>query len=112
MKFQVTKKTMRQGYPKIMAAGYCTMQFLLKGREPIAYSTSAYGWDCDYYEVGPLLISTGYRPARGTIAADHALIKRYEDAAREIWTSAKDYETKKTEVDELLKKFAAEVVAE
>ena len=112
MKFQVTKKAIREGYPKILAAGYCTMQFLLKGREPIAYSTGVYGWDCDHYEVGPLLISTGYRPARGTIAADYTRLKHYEDAAREIWASAKDYEAKKAEAEELLKKFVAEVVAE
>jgi len=111
MKFRVTKKAVREGYPKILAAGYCSMQHLLRGREPIAYSTSAYGWDCNYYEAGPLLISTGYRPARGTVAADYTLIKRYEDAAREVWTSAKDYETKKAEAEEILKKFVEEVVA-
>ena len=111
MKSKVTKKAIRENYPKIMAAGYCSMQYLLRGREPVAYSAGVYGWDCDYYEVGPLLISTGYRPARGTIATNYDAIHAYESVAMDIWGSGGDYESRRAGVETLLKKFVAEVVA-
>ena len=59
MKLRATKKEMREGYDKVLRIGYCNAQNLLWGEEPFAYSTGRYGWCCDYYDIGGVLISTG-----------------------------------------------------
>lgn len=60
-KIKATKKDMRTNY-YIISVGYCKLQNLLRREEPIAYSVGQYGWDCDYYEIDGVIISTGYRP--------------------------------------------------
>lgn len=36
MKFKTTKKAIREGYYRIISVGYCNLQYLLKGHNPIA----------------------------------------------------------------------------
>ena len=60
MKFKATKKAMKDNYYYIIGIGYCDAQYLLQDEKPIAYSAGVYGWQCDYYDVDGVLISTGY----------------------------------------------------
>ncbi len=108
MKFKVTRKEMREGYNKIVSIGYCKAQNLLRYQNPIAYSAGVNGWACDYYDVGGVLISTGYAPI-GT-SPDYDIICKYESQAEKISSDySLSYEERKNRTNDLLNEFIAEV---
>lgn len=106
MKIKATRKQMRS-YDKIISIGYCHTQSLLRYQEPIAYSAGVNGWDCDYYLIGDVLISTGYRPIKGNCPCSYSLVEKYESMAREA--SSLDYEMSKKAVNIILDRFIDEV---
>ena len=83
MKYKTTAKAVKNGYYKIISAGYCDLQNLLRYKSPIAYSCGVYGWNFDIYEVCGVAITTGYRgmPSKNS-SCDYKLIKEYEDKAQ------------------------------
>ena len=85
MKMKTTKKYMQHLFGhNIISVGYCAVQFLLRGREPMWYTTSrVYGWRADVYNLGNVLaLSTGYAPF-GSINLDYDFVQKYENAAAE-----------------------------
>ena len=101
MKFKTTKKAMRSAYGTILTIGYCNAQHLLNYEEPIAYSTRAEGWACDYYVVNNVLISTGYAPIDGI--RNYQLVREYDQKAEAIqYNYEKTHEERKAEIYELL----------
>lgn len=87
MKFQTTKKAMRNGSGTILSIGYCQLQTLLDSQNPIAYSAGTNGWACDYYQIdlsdhNRVIISTGYGPIGQDV--DYKLVKEYEKKAEEL----------------------------
>ena len=100
---------MRQNY-HIISAGYCSLQTLLRYSEPVAYSTRAEGWACDYYDIDNVIISTGYSPISSkNTNVSYELIKKYETKARKIENDYNvDYKVRKQKINKLLKKFIAE----
>ena len=108
MKFKVTKKEMREGYDKIISIGYCKAQNLLRYQDPIAYSVGINGWACDYYDVGGVLISTGYAPIGES--PDYDTLRKYEAQAAKINSDySLNYEERRMRVNDLLSEFIAEV---
>jgi len=106
MKYNATKKDMKR-YDKIIGTGADNLQHLLKFHDPIAYSTRAEGWSCDYYDIDGVLISTGYAPldSKRTFA-NYALIHEYDEKARDINANNEiEYDDKKAMVNELLSEF-------
>lgn len=110
-KFKTTKKAMKNEYNRIVKIGYCDAQYLLNYETPIAYSTRAEGWACDYYDIDGVLISTGYAPLDDrNMKYDYNLIREYDQKARDIiYNYDKKYEEQKEEVTQLLKEFINEV---
>ena len=108
MKFKVTRKEMREGYGQIISIGYCKAQNLLRYQDPIAYSVGVYGWACDYYDIGGVLISTGYAPIGES--PDYDVIRKYDLQAEKV---SYDYnlscEERRRRVNDLLNEFVAEV---
>ena len=100
MKFKTTKKAMQNNYNTILKVGYCNIQNLLKYQEPIAYSTRAEGWACDYYKVGNVIISEGYSPIGKPVNYD--LQQKYNNAAAKLGWEQKE------EVYNLLLQFVEE----
>ena len=85
IKLKATKKEMREHFWYILSVDYCSMQSLLRERQPFAYSTRAEGWACDYYEVDEVLISTGYAPLNDkNMKKDYKIIMEYENKALKI----------------------------
>lgn len=83
MKNQVTQKYIRALYGNsVFSVSYCDAQHLLMGSSPFAYSAGVYGWNCDYYNFGGVIICTGYRP-HGRRCYD--ITRTYELAARAIY---------------------------
>jgi len=108
MKFKTTKKAMNANYNTVISIGYCDAQSLLNYTEPIAYSTRAEGWACAYYDINGVLISTGYAPINGL--RNYEITKKYNEEAEKIQFSNLDYETKKTQVNNLLSAYVAEMI--
>lgn len=99
MKYQTTAKALRNGYHRIISAGYCSLQNLLYYKSPVAYSKGTYGWNFDVYDVDGVAIVTGYRgmPSKNS-KASYELTSQY-DALAEGKT--------KDEREALLKEFVA-----
>ena len=107
IKLKATKKEMREHYYYILSAGYCSMQSLLRERQPFAYSSWAHGWACDYYEVDGVLISTGYAPlASKNMIEDYSIIEEYENKALKIDELCLPLEERKAKKAALLKELA------
>ena len=105
MKIKTTRKAIVESTPanKLVCAGYCDLQTLLRNHEPIAYTCGVYGWNFDAYMIDGLTICTGYRNMPGRRANN---IKEYEDRARKIaddWN--RPYEERTEELEKLLKEF-------
>lgn len=108
MKYRTTSKAIRNGTPadKLVSVGYCDLQHLLRGHEPIAYTCGVYGWSFDVYTVDGLTICTGYRGMPGRTANNY---REYETRARRIWEDYKrPYEDRRAEADALLAEFIAQ----
>tara|TARA_Y100000310_G_C20337792_1_gene648341 strand:+ start:34 stop:423 length:390 start_codon:yes stop_codon:yes gene_type:complete len=90
IKLRATRKEMKENHYRVIGAGYCELQHLLKYKHPLAYSSGVYGWNCDYYYIyegynvldAKTLIATGYRGvwSRNTTASEK-LIREYDDKA-------------------------------
>jgi hypothetical protein len=107
MKFKVTKKEMKASFNYILGVGYCDLQTLLKGTNPVAYSVSQNGWACDYYEVDNVLICTGYQPLKSkNVKVKYADISKYNELARDC-----NKEELKILLKEFIEKFEFEGVA-
>ena len=106
IKLKATKKEMREGYYYILFVGYCEMQSLLRERQPFAYSARAKEWDCDYYEVDDVLISTGYAPlSNKNMIEDYSLIREYENKALKIDELCLPLDERKAKKEALLKEM-------
>ena len=92
-----------------ISISYCGAWYLLRGLEPIAYTAGVYGWNEDIYYVGHnTLITTGYRP-HGTKHVDYDIIESYENQAKTIYNSNKDYKEKITMISALRDEFLEKV---
>ena len=108
MKIKTTKKQIKDYYNKIYSIGYCHAQYLLQGVSPFAYSSGAYGWSCDYFEIENICISTGYSPIGEYVNYD--LVKKYDNKAKNILNDYSiDYQKRKNKVNKLLLKFINEL---
>lgn len=106
MKYKTTAKALRNGCTRIVSAGYCDLQCLLRTKDPIAYTSGVYGWNFDVYEIDGLTICTGYRGMVGPRANN---IQKYEEKASKIWEDyARPWEDRQKEVDALLMEFVAQ----
>lgn len=116
MKFKTTKKAMRENN-HILSVGNGEIQHLLAYESPIAYSTRAEGWACDYYELSTsdgrcLVVSSGYATINSKNASmDYARMRQYDEQARAIKNDwGKSYETKTQQMKKLLQQFADEAM--
>ena len=105
-KVKVSMKDMRDNY-YVIGIPYCKAQFLLYYQNPIAYSSGVYGWNCDYYDIDNVVISTGYRYINNKRTVyDYDLLKEYDKKAREIRDNYDlDYDDRIKQVNDLLSEF-------
>lgn len=91
---------------KIVAAGYCGLQYLLSGVDPVAYNAGINGWNYDVYIIENIAILTGYRiPHRYPNASK---VEEYERRAADIRDSSVLTDDILSELNELRKEFVAE----
>lgn len=106
-KYKTTKKTIKEGYNKILCIGNGNLQYMLRYIDPFAYSTRAEGWACDYYNINGTILCDGYAPIGKNVSYD--LMKKYDNRAREIRNLYLPYEEEKEKLNELLNQFMKEV---
>ena len=83
MKLKTTKKQIRENTNgNLYSIGYCELDYLLKYKDPFAYSAGYYGWTCDYYNINGVIISTGYNPIG--ISIDYNLAKEFNKKAKNL----------------------------
>lgn len=104
MKYKTTRKAIVAGSPRLVSAGYCDLQALLRYHSPVAYTSGIYGWNFDVYEVNGLTICTGYRGMPGRTANN---IRKYEEAARDA-LKRPDWREAEEEIERLLMEFCAQ----
>lgn len=81
IKFKTTQKAIKSNYTYIICVGYCQLQNLLNGLNPIAYTVRREGWGCDVYELAPdIALTTGYAPF-GNVRLTYDICRRYEREA-------------------------------
>lgn len=105
MKYKTTIKAIRESACNPRAVGYCDLQHLLTNHSPNAYTSGAYGWNFDIYEIYGLTICTGYR---GMVGARCKGISEYEEKAAKIlsWENKEmTYDEKREAVENLLHEF-------
>lgn len=104
MKLRTSKKEINNSYNTILKAGYCELQTLLKYQDPFAYSCGIYGWNCDYYDINGVCISTGYRAIGKRV--DYNIVNEYERKAQEIvYNGSYSYDQIKSLLDALITEF-------
>lgn len=101
MKIKTTRKAIISSSPRLVSAGYCDLQTLLRYHSPIAYTSGIYGWNFDVYEIHGLTICTGYRGMPGRRANN---AEKYEQAAREALERL-DWKEAEQEIERLLAEF-------
>ena len=109
MKYKASKKDINASYD-VYKVGYCTIQYLLNGIEPFAYSARAEGWACDYYDFGGgIVVSTGYAPTGA--AVPYELSRKYDDKAAKVLGNNWSYNRKLAELTRLRAEYVKEVIA-
>jgi len=107
MKIKTTKKAIKEEAGKLYAAGYCDLQFLLRYETAFAYSKGGSGWQCDYYQIEDITISTGYAPVGIRIEGDIA--RKYEKLARDYYRIDNMHDDNKEYFRTLIKQLIKEL---
>ena len=112
IKSRITRKELENGYDKVIRAGYCELQNLLRVSPARYYNCGVYGWNWDVYEIetsnGEIVaVCTGYR---GLVGKRITGLEQFEKQAEAIWNSSENYGSKLEEAKKLLKAFADYIV--
>ena len=91
---------------KIVTAGYCDLQYLLDGIDPVGYNAGNSGWNYDVYIIGNVGILTGYRVPNKYPRAEK--IEGYEQEASKIVSSRMSALDIVSELNKLREAFVAE----
>jgi hypothetical protein len=111
MKVKTTMKAIKESTSpmNLYRAGYCDLQDILTGVEPIAYTCGVYGWNCDIYETHGVTITTGYRGMTGK-PINPELIRKYSKKIQAIKNDySVKYEDRMKKVARLRDKFFEEL---
>lgn len=101
-------------YSNCFRVGYCDLQNIFFGVDPVYYNSGVYGWNNDLYVdyMTDSIFTTGYRNMRGK-QINHDIIKKYDTIARDIIEnhSFKDYDSMMEKLTENRTDFIKAVLA-
>lgn len=110
MKNKITQKFIMNNYKNVIRVGYCDLQYLLNFETLKYYTSGAYGWNADIYQIdNDTVIVTGYRPF-GNIRNKYNINKFYNTKASEVLASNITYEEKREKIKILLENYIKEVL--
>jgi hypothetical protein len=107
MKTKVTNKKIRETFSKVYSLGYCKLQELFNAIDPFAYNCGVNGWNCDFYEIDNVCISTGYNAIGESI--NYNIIEKYQNKIYDIQRKTLNYLERKEEYNKLLHEFIEEI---
>lgn len=109
MKFRTTTKHIKENYSKIISVRNGQLYTLLKNHNAIAYTTGAYGWKYDLYDIEGVAICVG-NYGMPTKYSNNA--RKYEDTARRLIDNYDftDYVTDITKVNQLIENILDEFI--
>jgi hypothetical protein len=102
MKAKVANKYIRSSFDNIFYVNDSRIEDAVRTIEPFAYNCGVFGWNCDFYEIDGVCISTGYRPIGKSV--DYRILKKYDNRAEEL-SKEQDSDEK---FDDLLHEFIKE----
>ena len=108
MKYKTSKKDVSSHYHYIISAEFCDVAYLVEEYNiPQSYCSGKDGWLCDNYDIGGVLISTGYGPiSRKNTRHNYDLLCDYNNRARAIrYDYDLSHEDRKMKVGNLLGDF-------
>lgn len=108
MKKQISM-TVHSNYKYVFKTGYYGLSTICKHIEPQYYNSGIYGWNCDIYVSGDIMICTGYRNMRG-ITVPSNIIEKYTNIARSIINNKYSYEKECQLLEENYNNFLQELV--
>lgn len=80
MKTKITKKAVREKFPKIICVSYAALQHLLALEDPKYYTCGYEGWHSDVYTLEKypgIAIVTGYQPF-GNVNPSYTVLAGYD----------------------------------
>ena len=84
-KIKTTNKYIKAVWANVYRCGYCDLQYIMRGEDPVYYNCGVYGWNydayCDYKR--NIAITTGYRNMTGQRIPDE-IIDKYTEIAKKI----------------------------
>ena len=102
MAFELKRKDVVKESGYKLCTGYCNMQNLLCYQDRIGYTCGVYGWNCDVYKIGDVVLTTGYRGMVGS-SIDYDLLRDYELKAEKVrYDFSLSYEDQRDKVNALL----------
>lgn len=106
---KITKSDLRGRV--VIRAGYCAAYYLTRGLERLGYNSGVYGWNYDAFDLGGVILVTGYRPDYGDTFKG---LKDFEERAERLsnWRNGLTWEQRDEKIKELRAEFVAEVLAE
>ena len=114
LKIEVKEKVIKESFPFVIKAGYCSLVWLLNYKRPMFYTYSrTLGWKSDIYVISDsVAISTGYMPI-GNINVNADILQSYNEQAKKIIMDGpldgKSEKDIKKAINQLLNIFVKEV---
>lgn len=110
MKAKVTNKYIRNTFDNIFYVNDSRIEDAVRTIEPFAYNCGVYGWNCDFYEIDNVCISTGYRPIGKAI--DSKIVEKYRLKIQAIQSKNYNWMLEKKHLNIVLHKFIKEVLSQ
>ena len=111
MKYKTTKRAVMDGYGFVISVGYADLQYLLRYKSPVAYTSGQYGWNADIYDFGNIAICTGYRPFGNIKSNEYGINRMFNNMAEEVRMDRNlSYDDEAKRLDDLLDKYVKYIV--
>lgn len=84
-KLRISAKALKECYNyhlNVRVGGMADFQTILG--EPKYYNCGIYGWNFDAWELGDVVINSGYRNTFGLVTRNDALLREFEDKAKAL----------------------------
>lgn len=99
---RATRKDIYNGAARVVRVGYCGAQNLLRGVDAFASNAGVYGWNWNAYNLGGVVIRTGYRNLTGETVNG---LRAWNERAREVCEAAHDWREREERLNALRAEF-------
>lgn len=98
----MTRKELYRFGGRVLRVGYCDLAELLRGVDKIGSNGGVYGWNWSAYNLGGVVICTGYRNLTGETVNG---LRAWNERAREVCEAAHDWREREERLNALRAEF-------